>query len=240
MRPDPYRDLSTAFAQIVGRRRRLLEADLRASIDEVVEAIQARRWEPDRADEALRRCLAVDGPRRSDAELVAIFALGPALRCRVGGAATPEYLADTLANLAVVLGSADLSGPDLATRLVRRAHTTTWRDSCRVRTRGEVHVVVTNPCAPDVLDRVRETAMDDPIDAVIRRLDLVRFASAISSEVEQGRLDEAVWPLFRDHRLRRAWGPVEGRSTATQRVAVTRAARRLESLVRDHLQGHAA
>ena len=207
-----------------------------SDLDAVVAAIRDDRPDPRRSDTVLRGVLTL-GRHDPDAITVALYALAPALRARIGRAVTPDYRADALADLAFVLLDGPFDRPGLAHRLVNRAHTRVWKAAGRVHQRGVVFPVTVTPQEPQVLTR-QHGASPDFADTVIRRVDLSRFSAAVQYAIANGALSERAWAAYRDHRLRRAIDPTGPALNGTQRKLAARAIPRLQALVDMHL--HAA
>lgn len=205
-------------------------------LDVVVGAIRDDRPDPRRSDTVLR-VLVTLGRRDRAAMTVALYALAPALRARLGRAVTDEYRADALADLAFVLLDSPLDRPGLAHRLVNRAHTRVWKAAGRVHQRGIVSPVGITPQDPQVLTR-KHGAIPDFADDVTQRVDLSRFHAAVRHAVANGDLSERAWAAYRDHRLRRGVDPTGPSCSGTERKLAGRAAPRLQPLIDRHL--HAA
>lgn len=240
---NPYRDLDDAYQRLARHpARRRLPSGLGGDLDAIVARIRDDTPDSGPSDQTLRS-LIVAGRSHPDALTVVLYALAPELRARLSHAATGEYHADALGDLALVVLDGDLDGPRLAHRLVNRAHNRVWHSARRVRTRGVLNITTTVPCPPDRLARLRDhrpSVVTDVADAVVNRVDLERFLSVIETAVADGSIPPEVWAAFRDHRLHRAVAVGLPSSTGRERVAAHRAARRLAPYIDTCLALHAA
>lgn len=207
-----------------------------ASLDEVVGAIRHDQPDSHRSDIVLRRLLTV-ARTEPDAVTVALYALAPALRTRIGAASTAEYRADALTTLAIVLLDSPLDRPRLAHRLVNRAHTRVYKAASRINRGVGSKLITITPQDPDVLTH-RRGVTPDFADTVTRRVDLTRFHTAVQHAIADGELAENLWVAYRDHRLRRAVDPTALPANGSQRKLAGRAVSHLQPLVETHL--HAA
>lgn len=242
MQPDPYQDLAAAYRGIHPTLRRRLEAHLDSDLATCIDTIRNDQPDPVRSDAVVHAALTAP-QLASVSQIVILHALAPMLRHRIATTATPEYHADAVTNLTLVLLDSDLSGPGIAHRLVHRAHNRTWRAARRVRTHGVRRTITTNPYDPDRLVHRREghdPSSDDIAEQVANQVDLTRFATAIDTAIDTGQLPATTWIAFRDHRLRRTVALRTEPSTGAERVAAHRAARRLTPYIDTLLQGHAA
>jgi len=240
---NPYRDLDDAYQRLARRpARRTIPTGQGGDLDAIVVAIRDDAPDSSRSDQTLRALIAA-GRTNPDALTVALYALAPELRGRVSRAATGEYHADALGDLALVILDSELDRPGLAHRLVNRAHNRVWRNARHVHTRGVVNVTTTVPCPPDrlaLLHDHRPGITADIADAVADRVDLERFQAAIESAVAEGLIPSEVWAAYRDHRLRRAVSAGLPVSSSRERVAAHRAAGRLAPYIDAYLGLHAA
>jgi hypothetical protein len=112
---NPYRNLDTAYRHLALRSTPPAWQSELGDLDGIVTAIRHDHPDPTASDTMLRRLLAV-GRAEPDALTVALYALAPALRARIGRAVTDEYRADALTDLAFVLLDSALDRPRLAHR----------------------------------------------------------------------------------------------------------------------------
>jgi hypothetical protein len=208
-----------------------------AAVDDLVEAIRDHREHQQRSDDLTRR-LATIARTDQRAAVVVLYALAPLLGARLGRAVTAEYRTDALTELAMVILDSPLDGPRLAHRLVNRAHTRVYKAARRVEQRGVVHIVEIAPIDPHRMAASVGTCAADIADGVTDRLALARFNNAALEAVENGDLSASGWDAYRHHRLRRAVDSSQRTSTGVQRKLASRAARRIQPLVDQHL--HAA
>lgn len=239
---NPYRDLNDAYQRLARHpARRTIPSGPGGSLDEVVATIRDDTPDCSSSDLTLRSLIDA-GRTDPDALTVVLYALAPELRARLSHAATDEYHADALGDLALVILDSDLDRPGLAHRLVNRAHNRVWRSARRVHTRGVLNVTTTVPCPPDRLARLhdhRPGVTADVADTVADRVDLQRFQMAVETAVADGLIPPEVWAAYRDHRLHRA--VAAGQPTSSrERVAAHRAARRLAPYIDTYLGLHAA
>lgn len=240
---NPYRDLDDAYQRLARHpHRHTIPSGPGGDVDAIVATIRDDTPDSDVSDQTLRSLIAA-GRTNPDALTVVLYALAPELRARLSRAATGEYHADALGDLALVVLDSDLGGPGLAHRLVNRAHNRVWHSARRVHTRGVLNITTTVPCPPDRLARLRDhrpTVVTDVADTVVNRVDLERFLSVIETAVADGSIPPEVWAAYRDHRLHRAVAAGLPRSSSRERVAAHRAARRLVPYVDIYLGLHAA
>lgn len=240
---NPYRDLDDAYQRLARRpARRTVLTRQGADLDAIVATIRNDTPDSGPSDLTLRSLIAA-GRTDPDALTVVLYALAPELRARLSHAATGEYHADALGDLALVVLDSDLDRPRLAHRLVNRAHNRVWRNARRVHTRGVVNIITTAPCPPDRLARLhdhRPGVTADVADTVVNRVDLERFLSVIETAIADGSIPPEVWAAYRDHRLHRAVAVGLPSSTSRERVAAHRAARRLAPYIDTYLGLHAA
>ncbi|MGH3441170.1 MAG: hypothetical protein ACRDUY_03825 [Nitriliruptorales bacterium] len=240
---NPYRNLDDAYQRLARHPARLtIASGPDGDLDAIVAAIRDDTPDSEASDQALRHLIAA-GRSNRDALTVVLYALAPELRARISRTATGEYHADALGDLALVILSSDLDRRGLAHRLVNGAHNRVWRNARRVHTRGVVNITTTVPCPPDRLARLhdhRPVIATDVADAVVNRLDLQRFQTAIETAVAEGKIPPEVWVAYRDHRLHRAVAVDLPRSSSRERVAAHRAARRLAPYIDTYLGLHAA
>lgn len=207
-------------------------------LDGVVAAIRNDRPDPTVSDMTLRALITLGRRDEPDALTVAMHALAPKLRSRLGRAVTAEYRDDVVTDLALVLLDSPLETSRLAARLVNRAHNRTYKAARHAHTRGEINLVQIIPTDPQ---RLRTTTTDgdgDVATIVARRVDLARFTQAVHTAIGRGDLSETAWTAYRDHRLRRALDPAAPVCGSDQRIAATRTAHKLRPLAELHL--HAA
>lgn len=240
---NPYRDLDAAYQRLTRRRyRRTIPGGADGDLDTVVATIRDDTPDSSASDRTLRSLIAA-GRTNPDALTVVLYALAPELRARLSHAATGEYHADALADLALAVLDSDLGGPGLAHRLVNRAHNRVWRSARRVHTRGVLNIMTTVPCPPDRLARLRDhrpCVATDVADIVVNRVDLERFQTAVETAIANGLIPAEVWAAYRDHRLQRAVAVGLPASSSRERVAAHRAARRLAPYIDTYLSLHAA
>lgn len=204
--------------------------------DQLVAAIRDHHTSPAASDDTLRR-LIVAAASYPDALTIALHALAPALRARLGRAVTDEYRNDALTDLAfVLLDGRRLERAQLAHRLVNRAHNRAYQAARRLVSRGTVHPVEVVPTDPD---RLTERLMSgDPTDQIVDRVDLARFHHAVKQAIDDGHISATAWDTFRRHRLERAVNPAAPACTGSERVVAGRLERRLRPLIETCL--HAA
>lgn len=240
---NPYRDLDDAYQRLVRHpARRTIPSGPDGDLAAVVATIRDDTPDSGPSDLALRSLIAA-GRTNPDALTVVLHALAPQLRARLSHAATGEYYADALGDLALVVLDSDLDGPGLAHRLVNRAHNRVWRSARRVHTRGVLNITTTAPFSPDRLARVRDQrpgVTADVADTVVNRVDLERFQTAIEAAIADGLILSEVWAAYRRHRLQRAVTGGLPTSSSRERVAAHRAARRLAPYIDTYLGLHAA
>jgi hypothetical protein len=214
----------------------------REQLDQIVAVINSDRpTDTADSDDMLRRLIAI-GRYDSDAITVILRAFIPRLRARIRSHALAEYHSDAIAALSMVCLDSNLDGPNLAMRLLNRAHNRTWRDGRRFRNRGEINHYRTNPLSPDVILEAHERVNDpaaDPADHVARIVDLARFSQAVHAALDSGEISVKTWEHFRDLKLARALLGGEALS-ATRRTEAFRAAKRMEHLIDNLLSSHAA
>lgn len=236
---NPYRDLDEAYQRLA---RRTIPSGPDEDLDALVATIRDDTPDSGPSDAALRSQIAA-GRTNPDALTVVLHALAPQLRARLSRAATYEYHADALADLALVVLDSDLDGPCLAHRLVNRAHNRVWRSARRVHTRGVLNLTTTVPCPPArlaLLHDYRPGVTGDFADVIANRVDLERFQNAIETAIADGVIPPEVWAAYRDHRLQRAVTVGLPTSSSRERVAAHRAARRLAPYIDTYLGLHAA
>lgn len=232
-----FRDLDTTYQHLARRPHPTwLTVISRGGLDEVVATIRDDRHDTTASDTALRALIGV-GRHEPDALTVAIHALAPRLRARLGRTVTDEYSHDVLTDLTLVLLDSPLDGPRLANRLVNRAHNRTYKAAQRVHTRGAVHITTVAPHDPEHFARHHDRS-DDIATIVAQRVDLARFHTAIRTAIDTGKLSEPSWAAYRDHRLRRALDIDDRICTNHERTTASRTARKLEPLIATYL--HAA
>ncbi len=240
---NPYRDLADAYQRLARRpARRTIPSGPDGDLDAVVATIRDDSPDSGPSDLTLRSLVAA-GRSDPDALTVVLHALAPQLQARLSHAATDEYHADALGDLALVVLDSDLDGPCLAHRLVNRAHNRVWRSARRVHTRGVLNLTTTVTCPPDRLARLRDHrpgVTGDIADVIANRVDLERFQSAIETAIADGVIPPEVWAAYRDHRLKRAVTVGLPTSSSRERVAAHRAARRLAPYIDTYLGLHAA
>lgn len=233
---NPYRNLDTAYRHLALRSTPPAWQSELGDLDGIVTAIRHDHPDPTASDTMLRRLLAV-GRAEPDALTVALYALAPALRARIGRAVTDEYRADALTDLAFVLLDSALDRPRLAHRLVNRAHNRAYKAAARVTRRGVVRPVTIAPHDPEQLAHLHSST-PDIADTVAAHLDLARFHTAVHQAIAAGELSPTTWAAYRDHRLRRAVDPTAPVCNGVERKLATRAGARLQPLIDTHL--HAA
>ena len=240
---NPYRDLNDAYQRLARHpHRHTIPSGPGGDLDAIVATIRDDTHDSGPSDLTLRSLIAA-GRTDPDALTVVLYALAPELRARLSHAATGEYHADALGDLALVVLDSDLDRPGLAHRLVNRAHNRVWRSARRVHTRGVLNITTTAPCPPDRLARLQDRrpgVTADVADAIANRVDLERFQTAIETAIADGSLPPEVWAAYRDHRLHRAVAAGLPRSSSRERVAAHRAARRLAPYIDTYLGLHAA
>ncbi|HEX6237461.1 MAG TPA: hypothetical protein VFZ68_09710 [Acidimicrobiales bacterium] len=232
-----YRQLDDTYQQI---RRKPVPIWLAGSgpddLDRAVAAIRADVPDSTASDNVLRHLIDV-GRREPEAMTVALYALAPKLRARLGRTVTDEYRSDVLTQLAFVLLDSPVDGTRLAARLVNRAHNRAHKADRRTRTHGIVNVTTVAPYGPEHFERVH--SHDGDVAAIVaERVDLARFHAAVGDAIASGRLSEAAWGAYLEHRLRRAVDPDAPVSSSHQRITASRTARKLTPLVETYL--HAA
>lgn len=232
-----FQDLDTTYQHLAHRPRPTWLAQLcNGELDDMVATIRDTRRDTTASDRALRALIGI-GRQEPDALTVAMYALVPQLRARLGRTVTDEYRHDVLTDLAFVMLDSALDGPRLANRLVNRAHNRTYKAAQRVHSRGAVHVTTITPQDPGHLARHAGRG-DDVATVVSRRVDLTRFHTAICAAIDDGTLSERAWAAYRDHRLRRALDVDDRVCTSHERTTASRTARKLEPLISKYL--HAA
>ncbi|MGQ0433191.1 MAG: hypothetical protein ACT452_12380 [Microthrixaceae bacterium] len=240
---NPYRDLDDAYQRIARHpHRHTIPSGPGGDLDAIVATIRDDIPDSGPSDQTVRSLIAA-GRTDPDALTVVLYALAPQLRARLSHAATGEYHADALGDLALVVLDSDLDRPGLAHRLVNRAHNRVWRSARRVHTRGVLNITTTVPCPPDRLAHLhdhRPGVTGDIADTVADRVDLERFHTAIEAAVADGLIPPEVWAAYRDHRLHRAVTAGLPSSSSRERVAAHRAARRLAPYIDTYLGLHAA
>lgn len=242
--PDPYSELARVYRHLARRppawAAQLAPGDA-AGLDAVVQLVRASDADSTRSDVTIRALAGLAHDDRS-AATVLLHALAPKLRQQLSRAATAEYRADALTELAIVILENDLDGEGLARRLVNRAHTRTYKHEYRIRHHGTADLKIVDPCPPDRLTdlRDRQTAVTDIASGVADRVDLERFIASAVALVATGSMTAGSWHALVEHRLTGALTG-SGRTAPTrQRVAAHRAVRRLAPLVSRHLSLHAA
>lgn len=236
-----YRQLDTAYQHFTTRPRLRpgwLDTVTADGYDEVVAAIRNDQPDPTTSDTALRALLEA-ARRHPDALTVALHALAPRLRARLGRSVTDDYRGDVLTDLAFVLLDSPLDGRGLAARLVNRAHNRTHKAARSVHTRGVVNITTIAPLDPNHFARRHDSGNDDDVATIAaRRADLARFHAAVRAAVHDGQLTDDAWAAYRDHRLRRVLDPDARLCTSHERTIASRTARKLESIIDHNL--HAA
>lgn len=242
--PGPYSDLAQAYHHLARRppawARQLAPGD-GLGLDAVVEAVRASGPDFTRSDATIRTLVGL-AHRDPSAGTVLLHSLAPRLRQQLSRAATDEYRADALTELAIVILENDLDGEGLARRLVNRAHTRTYKREHRVRHRGTTTPMVVDPCPPDWLANLHDDRFSRPdiAVAIADRVDLERFTASAHYLVATRGLTSRSWRAFVDHRLAGALHGTGVGSPTRQRVAAHRAAQHLAPLIAHHLELHAA
>lgn len=231
-----YDDLTTAYQNLTTRPQPWLASLDHPDLDSLVTAIRTDQPDPTASDQTLRALVAL-GRHEPDALTVALYALAPRLRARLGRATTDEYRHDVLTDLATVLLDSNLDGARLANRLVNRAHNRTHKAAGRVAHRGTRHPMTVLPLEPEHLANLAHPG-DDPATIATRRADLERFADAVRTAIDAGLLSERAWAAYRDHRLRRALHLDDRVANNYERTTAARTAPKLEPLIATYL--HAA
>lgn len=224
-----YDTLELAYRRLARRAPLLDWLTAFGTPDDVVAVIRNHRPDPTRSDDTLRQLIALTA-EHPDALTVALHALAPALRARIGRAITDEYRADALTDLAfVLLDGHALDRPGLAHRLVNRAHNRTYQTALRVVSRGTVNPIQMVPTDPDRL--VTRGQMGDFADQVADRVDLQRFRGAVRDAIADGRLSQTAWDAYERHRLARALDLGTRACNGSERVIAGRAERKLRPLI---------
>ncbi|MGE3689380.1 MAG: hypothetical protein AB7J47_23815 [Acidimicrobiia bacterium] len=234
-----YRQLDTAYQHLTTRPRPVWLATVTTNgCAEVVTAIRNDQPDPTTSDATLRALLQA-ARRHPDALTVALHALVPRLRVRLGRSVTDDYRGDVLSDLTMVLLDSPLDGPRLAARLVNRAHNRTHKAARSVHTRGVVNIRTVAPLDPVHFAHRREASdTEDVATIAVRRADLARFRMAVQAAIDDGELTEDAWAAYRDHRLVRVLDADARLCTSHERTTATRTARKLAPLVQSYL--HAA
>lgn len=236
---DLYRQLDAAYQHLTTRPHPpWLAAVTTNGCAEVVAAIRDDQPDPTASDATL--CLLLEAARRHpDALTMALHALAPRLRVRLGRSVTDDYRGDVLTDLAMVLLDSPLDGPRLAARLVNRAHNRAYKAARSVHTRGTVNITTVAPLDPVHFAR-RHDASDagDVATVAVQRADLARFHTAVRAAIENGELTDDAWAAYRDHRLARVLDADARLCTSHERTTATRTAHKLAPLVDTYL--HAA
>lgn len=234
---DLYRQLDIAYQHIVRRPHpRWLTAISPDPLDDIVTSIRDDRPDPTASDTTLRTMIDI-GRHEPDALTVAMHALAPKLRARLGRTVTNDYRHDVLTDLALVLLDSPLDGQRIAARLVNRAHNRTYKAARHTHTRGTVNVIHVAPADPEHFT-IRSAATEDIASRVARRVDIARFGDAVNAAITSGQLSETAWTAYRNHRLCRAIDPDAEVCTSHERTTAGRTARKLRPFVERHL--HAA
>jgi hypothetical protein len=244
MYPDPFRDLAVAYKHLVLRppewsgHPALMRYD---GLDAIVAAIRDDRPDPAGSDAALRTLAAIAREDRQ-AATVAVYSLAAELKRRLARAATAEYRADALGELAAVILEGNTAGRGLGHRYVNRAHNRTHKRHHRVRHHGRTTPSTVDPLPTDrVIDyHDRQSTPSDIADLVAARVDLERFGTAIAAAIAGGDLAEQTWCTYAEHRLRVMYLPDRPPVPTRARVAAYRAAKKVQPLIDIHLEGHAA
>lgn len=234
-----YRQLDTAYQHVTTRAQLPWLATVTTNgCDEVVAAIRDDQPDSTTSDATLRALL--EAARRDpDALTVALHALVPRLRVRLGRSVTDDYRGDVLTDLAMVLLDSPFDGPRLAARLVNRAHNRTHKAARSVHTRGVVNITTITPLDPaHFAHRHDASDTEDVATIATDRVDLARFHSAVRAAIEDGELTDDAWAAYRDHRLHRSLDPGARLCTSHERTTASRTARKLEPLIGTYL--HAA
>lgn len=232
-----YRQLDDAYRRVRRQPRPAWLDDTGAvCVDDAIAAIRADRPDPTNSDRVLRTLVEI-GRQAPDALTVALYALAPKLRIRLGRTVTDEYRTDVLTDLALVLLDSSLTGPRLAARVVNRAHNRAHKADRRIRTHGIVNVMTVTVREPEHFVRVGSD--DEDVAAIAaHRADLCRFHEAVQHRIDEGRLTPAAWEAYRDHRLRRAVDPDAPVCSDHERITASRTATKLARMVDTYL--HAA
>ena len=244
MHPDPFRDLAVAYHHVTRRPPAWAQHPTLVAfggIDGIVAAIRDDQPDPTRSDAALRAVLTV-GVGDGRAATVALFSLAAELEQRLSRAATDEYRADALGELAAVILEGNASGSGLGHRFVNRAHNRTHKHHHRIRHHGRAIPSTVEPLPTDrvIEHHDRRSTPVDIADLVAAHVDLERFGTAIAIAIADGEVDEHTWTTYANHRLRVLYMPSRAPVPTRQRVAAYRAAKKLQPLIDVHLQGHAA
>jgi hypothetical protein len=234
-----YRQLDAAYQHLVTRPRPAwLDTVTAGGCDELVAAIRNDHPDPSASDATLRALLEA-ARRHPDALTVALHALVPRLRARLGRSVTADYRCDVLTDLAIVLLDSPLDGPRLASRLINRAHNRTHKAARSVHVRGVVNITTVAPLGPTHFVNRHDDGNDGDVATIAaRRADLARFHMAVRAAIEDGELTENAWAAYRDHRLARALDADARLCTSHERTTATRTARKLEPIIEHCL--HAA
>jgi hypothetical protein len=244
MHPNPLRDLAVAYHHVTLRPPAWVRHPTLSGyggIDGIVDAIRDDHPDPARSDAALRALLTI-GRGDGRAATVALFSLAVELERRVSRAATREYRADALGELAAVILEGNTTGNGLGHRYVNRAHNRTHKHHHRVRHHGRAVPSTVDPLPTDrIIEHYdRQLAPTDVADLVAARVDLQRFGAAVAAAIADGEVEEQTWTSYADHRLRVLYLPGRAPVPTRQRVAAYRAAKKLQPFIDVHLQGHAA
>lgn len=234
-----FRQLDAAYHHLSTRPRPgWLATVTSGGCDEAVAAIRNDQPDPATSDATLRALVDV-AHRQPDALTVALHALAPRLRARLGRSVTADYRGDVLTYLAIVLLDSPLDEPRLAARLVNRAHNRAHKAARSVHIRGVVNITTVAPIDPAHFIRRYDPSHDEDIATVAAdRADLARFHTAVRTAIEDGLLTEDAWTAYRDHRLGRVLDPDARLCSSHERTTATRTARKLAPLVDTYL--HAA
>lgn len=234
-----YRQLDTTYEHLTTRPRPAWLATVTTGgCDDVVAAIRNDQPDPTASDATLRTLIDL-ARRQPDALTVALHALAPRLRARLGRSVTDDYRGDVLTDLAFVLLDSSLDGPRLAARLVNRAHNRTHKAARSVHTRGVANITTIAPLDPAHFAHHHDPANGEDVATIAaRRADLARFHSAVRAAIEDGDLTEDAWAAYRNHRLARVLDPDARLCTSHERTTASRTARKLAPLVDTYL--HAA
>jgi hypothetical protein len=234
-----YRQLDTAYQHLTTRPRPAWLATVTTNgCHEVVAAIRDDQPDSTTSDATLRALLAT-ARRHPDALTVALHALVPRLRARLGRSVTDDYRGDVLTDLAMVLLDSPLDGPRLAARLVNRAHNRTYKAARSVHTRGVVNITTIAPLDPAHFAHRHDVSDTEDVATIAAdRVDLAHFHHAVRAAIDDSELSDDAWAAYRDHRLHRALDPGARLCTGHERTTASRTARKLEPLVESYL--HAA
>ena len=202
MHPDPFRDLEVAYRQLARRPPdwAAVPPCARTTASTGSSPLSATIAPTRRHRTPLLRALAAIAREDRRAATVALYASPPSFERRLSRAATAEYRADALGELAAVILEGDTAGSGLGHRYVNRAHNRTSKHHHRVRHHGRA-VSVDRRSAPDrPRDRVPATASSTPsdiADVVAARVDLERFGAAVAAAIAEGDLAEQAWTHVR-------------------------------------------